>query len=95
MGILDDFFVHPRSIFLGMLRLRSGYAIHRNAPGDAACRFLEVLRKDHGFIQRERVVTYATQPSSARTASRSRGFASQIAAKTTSKVKDWKTPIVQ
>jgi hypothetical protein len=22
MGIFDDFFVHPRSIFLGMLRLR-------------------------------------------------------------------------
>lgn len=67
----------------------------RNIPNGAACRFLEVLRKDPGFIQRERIMTYATQPSSARTVSKSRGSASRIAAKTTSKVKDGKTPIVQ
>jgi len=27
MGILDDFFVHPRSIFLGMLRLRYTFKV--------------------------------------------------------------------
>lgn len=35
----------------------------RNTPSGAACRFLEVLRKDHNFIQRERIVNYATKPS--------------------------------
>ena len=39
----------------------------RNVPSGAACRFLEVLRKDHGFIQRERIVTYAAKVSVVRT----------------------------
>lgn len=35
----------------------------RNVPNGAACRFLEVLKKDRTFIQRERIVIYAKKTS--------------------------------
>ncbi len=36
----------------------------RNFPNGAACRFLEVLRKDRSFIVRERIVTYSARSAS-------------------------------
>lgn len=67
----------------------------RNVPTGASCRFLEVLRKDHDFIQRERIVTYATQPSGTRSALKTPSPTSRIVAKTKSKGRNRKTVIVQ
>jgi putative transcriptional regulator len=59
----------------------------RNIPSGAACRFLEVLRKDRGFIQREGIVTYAAKTSAVRVLAKQPGSSSRVAAKKTTKAK--------
>jgi len=67
----------------------------RNVPSGAACRFLEVLRKDHGFIQRERIVTYAAKNSGVRVVAKRPITASRVAAKKNPKAKASKATIVR
>lgn len=67
----------------------------RNVPSGAACRFLEVLRKDHGFIQRERIVTYAAKTSAVRVVAKRPSTASRVAAKKEAKAKVAKAMIVR
>jgi putative transcriptional regulator len=57
----------------------------RNIPSGAACRFLEVLRKDHGFIKRERIMIYAAKTSNAKAVSRNPNSISRVAAKKNTK----------
>jgi putative transcriptional regulator len=59
----------------------------RNVPSGAACRFLEVLRKDHGFIQRERIVTYAAKNSGVPIVAKRVGSTSRVVAKKITKAK--------
>jgi putative transcriptional regulator len=57
----------------------------RNIPSGAACRFLEVLRKDHGFIKRERIMIYAAKISNVKVASRHAKSIPRVAAKKVAK----------
>ena len=67
----------------------------RNVPNGAARRFLEVLRNDRSFIQREKIVTYATRFSGVHTASMPPRATSRTVAKTNGKLKARKTTLVQ
>jgi len=44
----------------------------RNIPSGAACRFLEVLRKDRSLLQREKIVVYTSPAVSVRVATKAR-----------------------
>ncbi len=67
----------------------------RNVPSGAACRFLEVLRKDQGFIQRERIVTFAAKTSAVRVVLKRPGSTSQVKAKKVTKAKAPKPTVVR
>jgi putative transcriptional regulator len=67
----------------------------RNVPNGAACRFLEVLRKDRGFIQREQIVTYAAKTSGVRAVARHQSTASRVSAKKDPKTKEPKARVVR
>lgn len=67
----------------------------RNVPSGAACRFLEVLRKDHGFIQRERIVTFAAKTSAVRVVVKRPGSTSQVKARKVTKSKAPKPTVVR
>ncbi|MEI6386828.1 MAG: helix-turn-helix domain-containing protein [Spirochaetota bacterium] len=67
----------------------------RNIPSGAACRFLEVLRKDNGFILRERIMTYAAQTAGGRTSAKRPSATSRVSAKKAPKAKVSKTTVVR
>lgn len=67
----------------------------RNVPSGAACRFLEVLRKDHGFIQRERIVTFAAKTSAIRVVVKRPSSTSRVKAKKLTKSKAPKPTVVR
>lgn len=67
----------------------------RNLPNGSACRFLEVLRKDNGFIKRERIIIYASQSSDARVASKDPRTTSRIVAKKATRVRADKAEVVR
>ena len=67
----------------------------RNVPSGAACRFLEVLRNDHGFIQRERIVTFAAKTSAIRVVVKRPSSTSRVKAKKLTKSKAPKPTVVR
>jgi putative transcriptional regulator len=44
----------------------------RNIPSGAACRFLEILRKDKNLLQREKIVVYTSPATSVRVVTKAR-----------------------